>query len=113
MLLLTVERFVVGTSCCIFRQRRIAVVKHLNQLKAGLFDKIFHTYKWQIEKFDRLGGSISDQRLAFAIKYKLNETIELEGMNLEQWFFDPRLDVLLFILAHLPDYDSERALSVL
>lgn len=84
--------------------------KPLYQSKAGLFDKLFHTYKWQIEKFK---ATRVEKQAAFVQKHKLNEKIELAGMDLEKWYFDPRLDVLLFMLANLPEYDCEHALSVL
>lgn len=83
--------------------------KHLYQPKPGLFDKLFHTYRWQIGKCMRLDDGWFD----FAIKHKLDQKIELEGMDMGNWYSDPRLNLLLIMLCHTPDCDSEHMLSVL
>ena len=83
--------------------------QHLYQSKVGFFDKLFHTYKWQIDKCQR----VDKGWFTFAIKHRLDQRIELDGMDMEKWFSDPRLKVLLLMLPHNPDCDSEHMLSVL
>ena len=76
----------------------------------GLIARILHTYPWQIERF----ASLPDhQRLEFASQHLLYETIELEGMDLDRWFREPRLYAVLFMLAQLPERNSAHPWSVL